>query len=60
MKWASNKKIPNYDDQVEFIIPEMQTDSTYEKSKNIIHINRMKGKDHMTILIDTGRVVDKI
>jgi hypothetical protein len=35
--------------------------STYAKSTYVIHhINRMKDKKHMIILIDTGKVLGKV
>ena len=54
-----NKKII-YHDQVGFI-PEMQEFFNICKSISVIHhINKLKDKNHIIILIDTEKVFDKI
>ena len=46
-------------DQVGFI-PEMQEFFNTCKSINVIHINKLKYKNHMIISIDTEKAFDKI
>ena len=53
------KKI-NHHDQVG-LIPGMQGFFTIHKSINVIHhINKLKNKSHMIILINAGKAFDKI
>jgi len=43
------------------LIPDMQTWFNTQKSNNVIHhINKLKDKNHMIILIDEGKAFDKI
>jgi len=52
------KKIIHHD-QVAFI-PGMQEFFTICKSINVIHINKLKNKNHMVISIDAEKAFDKI
>ena len=43
------------------LIPDMQTWFNTQKSNNVIHhINKLKDKNHMIVLIDEGKAFDKI
>ena len=48
-----------YHDQVGFI-PGMQGFFNIRKSINVIHINKLKNKNHMIISIDAKKAFDKI